>query len=71
MNLADEFGSPLGALNDAYLMTRPCLRWIMAKRMIKDNVDLLFYDQRAFLGHGAYFGTRTFRFSRAVFPLVT
>ncbi|KAG7284310.1 hypothetical protein NEMBOFW57_010682 [Staphylotrichum longicolle] len=68
MNLADECGSALGALDDAYLMTRPCLRWIMAKRMIKDNIELLFYDQAASPGHDASSGSGGFGFSRSTFP---
>lgn len=68
MDLADECGSALGALDDAYLMTRPCLRWIMAKQMIKDNIELLFYDQAASPGHGTSSASSGFRFSRGTFP---
>ncbi|KAL2150449.1 hypothetical protein VTH82DRAFT_7012 [Thermothelomyces myriococcoides] len=62
MDAADECASALLAIDDAHLMARPCLRWLMAKRMIKDNDELLFFDQ---LSPGL---PDRFNFSPSVFP---
>jgi len=68
MNAADEYGSALCALDDAHLMTRPCLRWIMAKRMIKDNPKLLFDDQTTPGSYQSHRGLSIFAIPRRVFP---
>ncbi|KAL2157297.1 hypothetical protein VTH06DRAFT_6235 [Thermothelomyces fergusii] len=45
MDAADKCASALLALDNAHLMTRPCLRWLMTKRMVKDSDGLLLFDQ--------------------------
>ncbi|KAL2193224.1 hypothetical protein P885DRAFT_802, partial [Corynascus similis CBS 632.67] len=37
MNAADECASELLVLDGGYLMTRPCLKWMVARRLTKDD----------------------------------
>ncbi|SPQ24225.1 506d5266-35dd-409b-b4ee-d2a11c6de632 [Thermothielavioides terrestris] len=62
MDAANQCGFALLALDDSHLMTRPCLRWLMAKQMINDDNELLFFDQMTAGGRNSVY------FSRLAFP---
>ena len=68
MTAAGECASALLALDATHLMTRPCLRWIMAKRIIQDDVKMLFYDQTFPQSCGATRSGDGFVFQGTVFP---
>jgi hypothetical protein len=73
MKVADECGSALRALDEAHLMSRPCLRWTMARRMIEDDMGLLLGVHRPlFFLSGAVdpgdHGLSGFRLARVIFP---
>ena len=68
MTAAGECASALLALDATHLMTRPCLRWIMVKRIIKDDVKMLFYDQTSPQSCGANGFVDGFIFQGTVFP---
>ncbi|KAK5652911.1 hypothetical protein OQA88_9389 [Cercophora sp. LCS_1] len=50
MDLANNFALRLLALDEGNLMTRPCLRWTMAKQLIKDDSRLRFQSNLTFRG---------------------
>ena len=68
MTAAGECASALLALDATHLMTRPCLRWIMVKRIVKDDVKMLFYDQTSPQSCGANGFVDGFIFQGTVFP---
>lgn len=70
MEAADECASALLGLDEANHITRPCLRWTVAKQMIRDDNERLFLDQlsprdSSRAPDGEFYN---FNFSRCVFP---